>query len=133
MVSKTKTKTKNKGKQTKGSKKSKSTLKKKSGIKRTSQRKRSSAVARTRRVPGKAKKTTTTPIGSTSGTSTQETKLLDDANMPSSLDEEDTTPQIQEESVPEVIHAVDEDMPSSSTDIADEDVENDNNTMTETR
>jgi hypothetical protein len=52
--------------------------------------------------------------------------------MPSSLDEEDTTPQIQEESVPEVIHAVDEDMPSSSTDIADEDVENDNNTMTET-
>jgi hypothetical protein len=132
MVSKTKTKTKNKGKQTKGSKKSKSTLKKKSGIKRTSQRKTSSAVARTRRVPGKAKKTTTTPIGSTSGTSTQETKLLDDANMPSSLDEEDTTPQIQEESVPEVIHAVDEDMPSS-TDIADEDVENDNNTMTETR
>jgi hypothetical protein len=132
MVSKTKTKTKNKGKQTKGSKKSKSTLKKKSGIKRTSQRKTSSAVARTRRVPGKAKKTRTTPIGSTSGTSTQETKLLHDANMPSSLDEEDTTPQIQEESVPEVIHAVDEDMPSS-TDIADEDVENDNNTMTETR
>ena len=132
MVRKTKTKTKNKGKQTKGSKKSKSTLKKKSGIKRTSQRKTSSAVARTRRVPGKAKKTTTTPIGRTSGTSTQETKLLDDANMPSSLDEEDTTPQIQEESVPEVIHGVDEDMPSSSTDIADEDVENDNNTMTET-
>lgn len=130
MVSKTKTKTKKKGKQTKGSKKSKSTLKK-SGIKRTSQRKTSSAVARTRRVPGKAKKTTTTPIGSTSGTSTQETKLLDNANMPSSL-AEDTTPQLQEESVPEVIHAVDEDMPSSSTDIADEGVENDNNTMTET-
>jgi len=128
MVSKMKTKARKKGKQVKGAKKSKSTLRKKSGIKKSNQRKTSSAVSRTRKVSGKPKKTTTTttPISSTISTSTQDTNLLDEA---SSLDE-DTTPQIQEESVPEVIHPVDEDIPSSTA-IADENVDNDNNTMTE--
>ena len=137
MVSKTKTKAKKKGKQTKGSKKSKPTLRKKSGIKKSNQRKTSSAVSRTRKASGKPKKTTkvttTTniPMSSTVGTSAQEAKLLDDENMAASSLDEDTSPQTQEESVPEVIHPVDEDIPPSTA-IADEVADSDDdNTVTE--
>jgi len=131
MVSKTKTKAKKKGKQTKGSKKSKSTPGRKSGIKKSNQRKTSSAVSRTRKASGKPKKTTTTPISSTIATSAQEAKLLDDENMAASSLDEDTSPQIQEESVPEVIHPVDEDIPPSTA-IADEVADSDDdNTVTE--
>lgn len=134
MVSKTKTKARKKGKQIKGSKKSKSTIKKKSGIKKGNQRKTSSAVSRTRKASGKPKKTTTTtPISSTIGTSAQEAKLLNEENIASPSLDEDTTSQTQEESVPEVIHPVDEDItPSTAT--ADEVVDGDednNSTMAE--
>jgi hypothetical protein len=59
---------------------------------------------------------------------------LDEENIAaSSLDEDTTTTQTQEESVPEVIHPVDEDVPPS-TSIADEVVDSDednNSTVTE--
>jgi hypothetical protein len=127
MVSKTKTKARKKGKQTKSSKKSKPTLRKKSGIKKSNQRKTSSAASRTRKASGKPKKTTTaTTVSSTIGTSAQGAKLLDEENIAaSSLDEDITTPQTQEESVPEVIHPVDEDVPPSTSD------EDNNSTATE--
>lgn len=125
MVSKTKTKARKKGKQTKGSKKSKSTLRKKSGVKKTKHRKTSPAVARTRKASQKPKKTTT--ISNTISPFTEETKLLKEQST------EDTTPQIQEESVPEVSQdRADEEISSPSTANTGEDVEYENNTITET-
>jgi len=55
---------------------------------------------------------------------------LDDENMAAPSLDEDTSPQTQEESVPEVIHPVDEDIPPSTA-IADEVADTDDNTVTE--
>jgi hypothetical protein len=82
MVSKTKTKSRKKGKQTKGSKKSKTTLKKRSGIKRAGVKRTSSTVARPKKVSPKRKKTTV-PTPKIVNPSEQEPQILSEENMSS--------------------------------------------------
>ena len=98
MVSKTKTKSRKKGKQTKGSKKSKTTLKKRSGIKKAGVKRTSSTVARPKKVSPKRKKTTTVPTSKIANPSEQEARILTEENM--SSDQPSVTDETQIETEP---------------------------------
>jgi hypothetical protein len=136
MVSKTKTKSRKKGKQTKGSKKSKTTLRKRSGIKKAGVKRTSSTVARPKKVSSRRKKTTipTTKIASPSE---QETKILTEENTASS-DQSIATGGTQEESEPGTSDRVynEEEVTSPYTSAAgpegdEEDVKDENSGMQE--
>jgi hypothetical protein len=132
MVSKTKTKTRKKGRQTKESKKSKPNLKKRSGVKKARVKSTSTAVTRPKKVTPNRKKITTAPLIDTAYPSEQEsTSLLTEKNT-SSANEDATVSGIQGESE---IGTSDEEMTSSYTSITelgeDNDVK-DNSNMSET-
>jgi hypothetical protein len=89
MVSKTKTKTRKKGKQTKGSKKSKVSLKRRSNGKKPTAKRKSKTIARPKRASSKRKRVTTASMtNSTTGPFEQQTKsLTNKGDTPNSIDE----------------------------------------------
>ena len=122
MVSKTKTKTRKKGRQTKESKKSKPNLKKRSGVKKARVKSRSTAVARPKKVTPNRKKITTAPLINTAYPSEHESRsLLTDKNT-SSANEDATASGIQGESE---MGTSDEEMTSSYTSITEPGEDND--------
>lgn len=126
MVSKTKTKTKKKGKQTKASKKSKSTLKNKVGGKKTSPKRIRGRVTRPKTVsPSRRKRRITSRVSSTSTGLVGGDRGLSEESGLSSLNETASTTEIQASSDATRSEVGDNELMTSTFENEDEDVEQD--------
>jgi hypothetical protein len=126
MVSKTKTKTKKKGKQTKASKKSKSTLKNKVGGKKTSPKRTRGRVTRPKTVsPSRRKRRATSRVSSTSTGLVGGDRGLSEESGLSSLNETASTTEIQASSDATRSEVGENELMTSTFENEDEDVEQD--------
>jgi hypothetical protein len=126
MVSKTKTKNKKKGKQTKASKKSKSTLKNKVGSKKTSPKRTRGRVTRPKTVsPSRRKRRTTSRVSSTSTGLVGGDRGLSEESGLSSLNETASTTEIQASSDATRSEVGENELMTSTFENEDEDVEQD--------
>ena len=126
MLSKTKTKTKKKGKQTKASKKSKSTLKNKVGGKKTSPKRTRGRVTRPKTVsPSRRKRRTTSRVSSTSTGLVGGDRGLSEESGLSSLNETASTTEIQASSDATRSEVGENELMTSTCENEDEDVEQD--------
>jgi hypothetical protein len=126
MASKTKTKTKKKGKQTKASKKSKSTLKKKVGEKKTSPRRTRERVTRPKTVsPSRRKRRTTSRVSNTSTGLVGGDRGLSEESALSSLNETASTAELQASSDATRSEVGDNESMTSTFENEDEDVKQD--------
>jgi len=123
MVSKTKTRTKKKGKQTKASKKSKSTPKKKVGGKKTSPKRIHGRVTRPKTVTPSKRKRRTTSTGLVGGD-----KSLSEESVPSSLNETTSTTGVRASSEATRAEVGDNELMTSTFENEDKDVEQDSGT-----